>query len=343
MAYLRILVGVVISAACVAALLSQIDLQLTWAALTHAQPGWLLLALAILVVSMLAKAYRWGLLYYPTAGLRLSHLAAALFVGYMVSALVPMRLGELVRAYLIGKTEPVGLSESVGTIVVEKVLDVVTILGFLAVLGALVPLPELAVPGPALAALGLGGLAGLVVLAWLPRAWLLHLLARLQLYLPGSRRWNLVKTVGPLLEALAVLRHRRLLPALVFWSVLTWTLSAVINYVVMLALDVPAPFAAAVFLMVVSNLGMLVPSAPGYVGVFHYLAVVALAAFAVDASHATGYALVLHALVYGTFIAGGLLFVWRGGYRLADLWPGRRAAPAREPLAITPQDRSFSV
>src|SRR5262249_12108723 len=179
MAYLRVLIGLAISAICIVALVSQIDLQLTWSALTNAQPAWLVLAVLVLLATMETKAYRWGLLYYPTRGLRLGHLTSALYIGYMGSSLGPMRLGELVRAYLIRQTEPVSFSQSVGTVLVEKVLDVVTILGFLAVLALFVPLPELAVPGPALAALGLGGLAVLLALAWLPREPLLALLARL--------------------------------------------------------------------------------------------------------------------------------------------------------------------
>src|SRR5829696_7784091 len=143
MAYLRILLGLAISAGCIAALLTQIDLGLAWAALTRANPLWLLLALVILAVTMFTKIYRWGLLYYPTTGLRLRNLTSALFIGYMVLSLVPLRLGELVRAYLIGKTEPVSFSQSVGTILVEKVLDVATILLFLAGLAVFGLLPPL--------------------------------------------------------------------------------------------------------------------------------------------------------------------------------------------------------
>jgi glycosyltransferase 2 family protein len=354
MTYLRILIGLAISIACVIVLLSQINLQLTAAALGRAQPAWLVLAVVILLVTMLTKSYRWGLLYYPTRGLHFGNLTSALFIGYMVSSLVPMRLGELVRAYLIGKKEPVTFSQSVGTILVEKVLDIVTILGFLAVLGLIMPLPpQVAGSGPLLAATGLGGLAVLFGLAWLPREKVLRVLARLQLYVPGSRRWNLVKVLGPFLEALAILRYWRLLPALAFWSVLNWSLSALINYVVMLAMDVPAPFAAAIFLMVVANLGMVVPSAPGYVGVFHALAVLALSAFGVDPSYAMGYAVVLHAIVYGTFIVVGLLCAWRGGYRLGDLRPGQGppapgpaadvGAPLAAPVVATSGDRSISA
>src|SRR5689334_10050978 len=153
-----------------------------------------------------------------------------MYVGYMASSFLPVRLGEFVRAYLITRSEPVTFSQSVGTILVEKVLDVVTILTFLAGLGVLGLLPQLAVPGPALAAMGLIPLAALIALAWLPRDVALRLLARAQLHLPGSRRWNLVTVVGPFLDALAVLRYRQLLPGLIVWSLLNWGGSSLINY-----------------------------------------------------------------------------------------------------------------
>ena len=72
MARLRLLLGVVISVGCIAALLSQINLALAWSALTRANPLWLLVAMVILAATMFTKIYRWGLLYYPTTGLRLA-------------------------------------------------------------------------------------------------------------------------------------------------------------------------------------------------------------------------------------------------------------------------------
>ena len=88
MAYLRILVGLAISVACIAALLTQIDVHQTIEALSHARPGWLILADAMLLVVMGVKAYRWGLLYYPTRGLHLRNLTSALFIGYMISSVI---------------------------------------------------------------------------------------------------------------------------------------------------------------------------------------------------------------------------------------------------------------
>jgi hypothetical protein len=326
MAYLRVFVGLGISAACVALLLTQIDLHQTGAALGRAQPFWIVVGVFVLLVAMVAKAIRWGVLFYPVEGLQLKNLFSALSIGYMILSVVPMRLGELVRAYLIGRTEPVTFTQSVGTILVEKVLDVLTILAFLAVMGLFVQLPEMAVPNWVLAAIGLGGVGVLVVLAWLPRRQIVHVLARLQLALPGSPRFNLVKIVGPFLDALAILRYPKLLPPIIGWSLVNWTLAAVLNYVGFLALGIEAPVAAAIWLMVVTNLAMILPSAPGYVGVYHSFTVLALSAFAIDRNLAAGYAIVMHALVYGTFILVGLFFVWRGGYRWSDLWPGHGAA-----------------
>jgi glycosyltransferase 2 family protein len=323
-----LLVGLIISGICVVVLVSQIDLQQTWSTLTHPQPAWLLLTVVALLLTMASKACRWSLLYYPTRGLRFGSLLSALFVGYTVSFLVPLRLGELVRALLVVRREPVSLAQTAGTILVERILDLITILGFLVLLAALGQLPPLAVPGTLLLAVGAGGIAALVGLAWLPRDRLLGLLAHLQRYLPSSPRWDLARLVGPFLEALAILRYRRLLPPLAAWSVLGWLLTALIDYTVMRALDVPAPFSAAIFLMVVVNLGAIVPSAPGAIGVFHGLVAVTLALYGVDPSVAAGYAVLLYAVTNGSLVAGGLYCAWRTGYGLADL-RGSAAEAAR--------------
>jgi uncharacterized membrane protein YbhN (UPF0104 family) len=93
-----------------------------------------------------------------------------------------------------------------------------------------------------------------------------------------------------------------------------------VNYAAMQAFDLPLPAAAAVFLMIVTNLGMVVPSAPGYVGVFEGLTVMALNPYGVDPNQALAYSLALHIMVYGFFIVVGLWCVWRGGYRWNDLF-----------------------
>src|SRR3954447_16990080 len=115
MTYLRIGLGLAISVACIVAVVSRVDLQVTWGVLTHAQPLWLGAALLMVLAAWGLKSRRWGLLYYPVVGLRFRHLVSAMLIGYLASSILPLRLGELVRVYLIGRTEPVTFTRSLGT------------------------------------------------------------------------------------------------------------------------------------------------------------------------------------------------------------------------------------
>ena len=111
-------------------------------------------------------------------------------------------------------------------------------------------------------------------------------------------------------------------------SVAVWAISAGAVYAVMRALALPLPATAAVLVLALTNLGMVVPSAPAYLGVYHLLATETLHLLGVDRSAALSYAVAMHSMTYGVFIIGGLAFVWRHQYGLADL---RRGGP-RTPL-----------
>jgi len=95
------------------------------------------------------------------------------------------------------------------------------------------------------------------------------------------------------------------------WSVASWAVSALLVYTVLRAFDVDVPFSAAVFVMCATALGMVVPSSPGYIGVFHAIAIQSLVnVFDVDRSRAASFALLQHALLYLTPIAFGGVFLW---------------------------------
>jgi hypothetical protein len=114
-----------------------------------------------------------------------------------------------------------------------------------------------------------------------------------------------------------------------------WAASATASYVVMRAFALPVPPAAALLVVAITNLGMAVPSAPAYVGVYHLLAIETLRLFGVDPSAGLSYAVTMHALTFGSFIVGGLGFLWHRHLTFGDLWghavrpSGERAAAGR--------------
>jgi glycosyltransferase 2 family protein len=107
--------------------------------------------------------------------------------------------------------------------------------------------------------------------------------------------------------------------AIAIYCVIIWVLSVFENYFAQIAFDLPAPVTAAVLVCIVNVLGMLIPSSPGYIGVFEYLTVLTLGLFAIDPSVALSYALVLHVTVFVPLVGLGLLAMWRESLSFAKV------------------------
>ena len=179
-----------------------------------ANPLYLAAVVAVTIVTYLLRAWRWGSLLHPLARVPLRDLISATFVGFMTGLLVP-RAGEVVRPYLISRRHPIRTSAGFASIILERLLDVVTVLLLFALYLYVLPTPALQTRGPLLGYLKLGGaLAGLAAVAVLGVLLLLHghapavvkVLRRLLSPLPD--RWVdvLAHAVATFAEGLAVLK-----------------------------------------------------------------------------------------------------------------------------------------
>jgi uncharacterized protein (TIRG00374 family) len=315
----RFWIGIAISLICLILALKDVHFAEIGRALGQANYFFLIPALAIILVGLGVRAVRWKLLFYPQRDIRLTKLFSVMNIGYLLSNVFPARVGDLARAYLIGDLEKVSVARALSTVVVERVLDVITVVLFLALLIPFAPLP----PWVARSGLGAGALFAALTLLLIVISYQkergLRLVDRLLVLVPRLDGQKLLGSFGSLIDGFAVLRTQGALLGLILWSLLAWTCSALINYFVMLAFDPHLPFTAAVLVLCVTVLGMTVPSSPGYIGVFDYLTVVALSLFAVEKDLALSYALVLHALLYVSMSLMGLLSLWRESYSLRRL------------------------
>jgi uncharacterized protein (TIRG00374 family) len=282
---------------------------------------WVLLGLTFgsIVVSMILKCVRWQYLFAERPAPPLSPLLSSLYIGYLMNTILPARIGELVRAVLIGRQGRGGTPAAFASIVLEKILDLATLALLLVALLLIVQLPEWVTPIAYTSAgalvVGFGGLA--VLLA--ARKPVVRLVQALEARLPLLARIGLARLAASFLDGLAGLGRRDALPGLVFWSIAVWACSAFTMWAGLQGSGITAGMTPVLLTLVVTNIGMAVPSAPGYVGVFHYLVLLSLQPFGVDASHAVFAATVMHLTVFGNFIVGGLWFLWRGGYSLGGL------------------------
>jgi glycosyltransferase 2 family protein len=318
-----------VSLAFLALALQGINLHALAAALGRANYIWLLPAILITLGILVVKGVRWQLLFHPEYHLPFAPVFTALCAGYLASNVLPARLGEVVRVLLLTSEEPVGVARTVSTIVVERLLDVLSVMIILLLLLPFVTLP----PAMTRAAQGLGivalvGSALLLLLSfWKERvlSWTRSVLRHIRFL----DRPAIYQALGHLIDGFATLRGKLGLE-LVAISLLSWFGSVGVAWCVAQAFAMSVPVTAMAFAVVVVALGMIVPSSPGYVGVFHYLVIVALAPFGVPKDTALSFALVWHGLNYVELSVVGLVALAIHGTSLGQViqkWRERGGAP----------------
>jgi uncharacterized protein (TIRG00374 family) len=228
----------------------------------------------------------------------------------MANNVLPLRAGELLRVYVVARRWRRGFWTVVATLVVERVLDGLAVTLMLGVLVFVIPVPAvLEWAGIGLFAVDVVAIGALVVLVAAPAS------SRRALIRLASRAPSLAARLGDVLDrfigGLAGLRsHARLLPLLT-WSLLVWIVPALSGWTMLYAMNVSLPWVAAWTILAFTGLGITIPSAPGYIGVFHAAAALALTIFGVSHVTAVGYAVVFHASQYVPITLVGWLFLLR--------------------------------
>ena len=245
----------------------------------------------------------------------------ALNEGYLLNNLLPFRLGEFGRAYLISHGSEVTPWEALSSILVERLIDLImAVLLLLAFLPLVVSL-DWARPA-AITAIVLGVVAVVtLVLVARKRARLASFAGGLLRRLPGHflqpERWQ--ARIESFLGGLAVLQDPRRALQAAFWSGLAWAAAGLGAWLILLAFVPAATVTMGFVTLTLIGLGAAVPSAPGSAGIFELVAVQSLAIFGVERSVALSFALVLHVTHVILVTVLGSLALAREGESLAHL------------------------
>ncbi|MCI0477808.1 MAG: flippase-like domain-containing protein [Anaerolineales bacterium] len=316
----RFWIGLVISAVCLYFAFQGIQLDKLVEALIGIEWLWMIAATLVFFVSYAGRVFRWQLLFYPQKP-RWDKTFYALNIGYFLSNLLPARLGDIIRAYLIGEIENVGKARALSTVVVERLSDGLTVVLLLAVTAFFVPnIPIEARQGAiGVAVTGIGGVVFLLALS-LHKERGMNLLRRLTAPIPFLHSPRLWGALESLIDGFAILRSPREIIGVAAWAVFVWLTGGAIYWIVMRAMNLDASIAAAFLVMLVTSLVVVVPSSPGYIGVFHATAVFVLTTvFGIDKSAALSYAVVVHAFTYILLIGLGIFSMWHEGLTYQQL------------------------
>lgn len=299
----------------------QLDLGDTLVHLRDADYIWLIPALALYFLAVLFRAIRWRFLLMHIKAVPAIRLYSPVVVGYMANNLLPVRLGEFVRAWFFSEREGVSKSAALGTVLLERVFDGVGLLIIALIVWPFLDVSEvfsafsddIGIPEGVLIglilSLFLGVLALMFGVAIFPalRDVVVKALTR---FLPKRIREPAQRILYSFVDGLSGLRNPKRVVLILAVTMPVWLAEGAMYHIIGWAFDLDVPYNGSLFITAIANLAVSLPSAPGGIGPFEYGTKVVLEGFNESPEVAAAYAVILHAALLAPVTMLGLFFMW---------------------------------
>ena len=315
-------------------------------AFTNANFAYAAPSLIFYTLALWFRTVRWRFLLNPiTGGTTKRGLFPVVVVGYMANNLIPMRIGELMRAYYLSLREGVSTMATFGTVALERASDVIALLLLVAVVAVFGAIGLQSTVG-SIAEDVPGGVPVLVLAALLPfisvfavvayviivsPAKVRSLIAGMLFFLPARIRARIVGMAMNLISGLTVVRTWKGLVKVIILSLPVWISEIAMYYVIALGFDIRSVFdtqfefiAAIVVFGAAANLAGVMPSTSGSLGAFDFFGAAALTALGVTGEIALAYAFTVHLVLWGPVTVAGALILLADKTSMANLARGAR-------------------
>jgi uncharacterized protein (TIRG00374 family) len=335
---LRFLVPFAISAALLVLLVRTLGEEAAQLPAALAAADWRLIppAIALYFVGVWLRSIRWGMLL-PAYHLRTWVLFQALVVGFTVNNLLPLRMGEVARCYLLARWCKVPYGATVASLLVERVLDGLSLAMLLLLAIAVLPAPEY-LPVGIIAALGfLSGALLLALAAW-RESTAMSLEGWVVKRLPPKLAAVTDRLAVNFIQSLTLVHSPARLIRLLGLSLLAWCFELGLFFMYLVSFGMPAKYPLALLVGAAGNFATLLPSSPGYAGTFDGVVVKVLHDSAgVTTAQAFAYDLAVHMTLIVPVVALGILVLWRSNITFGQV---TRSSPERATAPASPALRS---
>ena len=308
--WLKILVGLTITALALWLSFRKIDWEVLKKALFQVNFLWVFFAVANTILTVYALGWRWKILLNPKDKIPLSSLFRLNIISQYINIIIPGRFGEISRAYLASKQYQVSGAYVIGTIAIEKILDFFVFVFLWVSIPALFAIQN-EIKGYKIA-LVLCLLAAflLVLFIWQPRI-VLKWTSFISRLLPGKLRQGFQDFFKKGIEAFGLLKSTKTL-----LSIVILTFGFIVGQVLTIfflfkAFNLELSFLAGLFLLLAIQVGNIPPSVPGRIGIYEYVVILALSLFNISKSQALSYGIMLHLVAYLPKILLGFIFLPR--------------------------------
>jgi glycosyltransferase 2 family protein len=300
--------------------------------LLDAEYVYLLPAMAVFVVAVWFRAWRWATILHPFLRIRVFQLYPYVVIGSMANNVLPARAGELLRTYMLGERYGVKKMTVLGTVAVDRLFDGLALLAIYVVVAFATDTSALLTWIAVVAAIAFGVVTVAFLCAVYRPAAASGVVGWLSGKIPTRFREKFEGYAQQFLTGLEPLRSTTVIAAVMALSLLAWFSEATMYYLIGFAFDLDQPFYIYLLVAAAANLVIALPPSQGGIGPFELVTREVLVLAGVGASEASAYALTLHAALLLPVILLGAFFLWLVNFNMA-----RTPEDDRQPALIDQQ------
>jgi uncharacterized protein (TIRG00374 family) len=289
--------------------LPRMNLSKAWTALFGVGWGWVIAVMLLNILNTWVEAARWKMVLFSVKKeARIYKAFAAILVGVVGNILLPFRLGDGARVYYISKAERISLSDSISSVIIDRVVDIVFFFLLVTVSAFFFSFPSFVTKSITVVSSALiFGSIGLVSS--------IKIIRLRSLTVESNLISRVSKSLDRFMATLSLLyRSRRLLP-IGLLSALTWMLKLSMIHIMFKAFHISMPFIAGIVVLVFVNLGIALANMPANIGGFELSVLAAFKFFSQDPELALSYALTLHLIEVVPIMLLGMIVVWYSGLK----------------------------
>lgn len=275
--------------------------------------------LILILLIQILRSIRWGIILSPIEKVDQLSLFSVTSVGFLAIVAIPARIGELARPYLISKKSNIRMTAALGTIFVERVFDSFTILIMAASVLFFIPLPSWLTEASLFFFLITMAILAMMIFMIVKRETSFKAIAPLLNRLPDRYAPKLNRLIHHFIDGFKIITHTRALLYVMFLSGIIWLMGVLAIYILFFAFGFHLPPVAAFVLMIILIIGITIPTAPGFIGNWHFFCVLGLSLFSIPRTDAFTFAVIYHFLSIGTVIILGLIFLPFNKFPLSGL------------------------
>jgi len=315
----KVILGILISIVLVYLSVRGINLQDVFRDLKNIQLSYVIFFILLVILMQCLRSYRWGVILQPMEKIDQFILFSVTSVGFLAIASIPARIGELARPYLISKRSSIKMSSALGTILVERVLDSFTVLAIAVIVLFLTDLPPWMIKSSIIFFLLALVMFCFIVFLILRRDAALKLINRILSKLPGKFAHKIDEVIHHFIDGFQIITNIKFLLYLFFLSTFVWLVDVLAIYMLLKAFGFTLPVMASFVVMIILIVGIAIPTAPGYIGNWHFACVLALSFFGLAKVEALSFAVVYHFLSMLIVVVLGIVFLPFNKFSISDM------------------------